>query len=117
MGVINPGTCEVPNGITSSVDIDSEYDILEIRVATSVPMLITGGPFSPQIGTGGVKLRIAGAGSTFQEGTLVNGQSSFNICPLPLAKKRRNTIHLSAYNNSGGAGYVHFWIINSSGNI
>ena len=40
MGVINSGTIEVPNGITSFVEIDSEYDILEIRVATSVPMTI-----------------------------------------------------------------------------
>jgi len=117
MGVINSGTIEVPNGITSFVEIDSEYDILEIRVATSVPMTITGGPFSPVIGSGGVKTRTLGAGSTATEGTIVNGQVSFNVTPLPLAKKKRNTFRLSAANGSGGAGYVHFWVINSSGNI
>jgi len=117
MGVLNPGTYEVPNGDFCEIQFDSEYDILEITVATSVPMLITGAPFSPEIGTAGVKQLNGGGASVRSEGTIVDGERTFNVTPLPLARKKRNTLKLRATNNSGGAGYVHFWVINASGSL
>jgi hypothetical protein len=117
MGVIHDGTAELPNAGEYILEIDSEYDIVDITVSTTVPMTITGGPFNPTRGTAGVKTRRIVGVVTVTEGAIVDGEKTFNIVPLPLCKRKRNTFQLKAVNNSGGAGYVHFWVVNSSGNM